>query len=320
MKKIWLLAIIIINCNPERDNPYDPLSPNYIDQGKIEGKVTTRKGIPIEGVEVYTEPKKYVTITDEKGGFELKVKEGKWKIIAEKEGFTAETVRVEVEKGRSVFSTLILNGLPQVVSCKITSFNAYMGFPVGSKYWADVIIQVKDEDGLEDIDSVWIIVNFDVSKRLKLLLSRASLDTYSGIILEEHCPGKNLETLIGRPIETKVKDKEGSEVVVSPFYMSRIIYSIPYVISPSKEVKEGEEVEFVWRKMQTQFEVDYQFYVIDYWSRDTVYKSPVLLDTTYKTPPFSQGTYYWKVMGKDEYGNKATSKGTGFTVVPSNKE
>jgi hypothetical protein len=319
VKKIYLLTILILSCNPERDNPYDPLSPNYTNKGKIEGKVKTRRGTPIEGVKIYTQPKKYFTLTNKEGKFELELDKGEWGIIGEKEGFTSETLKVKVEVGRVVSSTFILNALPQVVSCKITSFNSYIGYPIGSKYWADITAQVQDEDGLEDIDSIWVTVTFNSSKFLKFPLFYISLDTYGVMILGEHCPGGNLETLIGKPFKIEIKDKAESRVSFSPFYMTRIIYPIPHTISPysNEEIKEGVEVKFVWEKIYSNFEVDYQFYVIEYWSRDTVYKSPILLDSVYTTPPFSRGEYYWKVMAKDEYGNKVTSRATGFTVVPS---
>ena len=88
--------------NAERDNPYDPKSDGYRDEGTLTGMIT-RRAQPsegIEGVTVMLDPPKGSSSTDRNGFFAIdNIPTGSYGVKALKTGFSQDSATVQITAG-----------------------------------------------------------------------------------------------------------------------------------------------------------------------------------------------------------------------------
>ncbi|MDI6840760.1 MAG: carboxypeptidase-like regulatory domain-containing protein [bacterium] len=315
MKKVYFLFILVfLSCKPPRNNPYDPKSPNYIGEGVVKGRVTNTTGVPLYGAILSTIPIKFATESDSNGFFILTSDPRVWQLVATKEGYVPETTHVHIAVGETTEVNFFLNGLPIIQSAWVISCHEDRGWPVGSIYWADVWGEVQDFDGPQDIDSVWVIVELE-STIIKKYLSRWNMG-YGIRIYADSCPNGDLESLIGRPFILCTVDKKGAIGISTTFYLPRIIYSVPRVVSPTygDTLSQSLPIDFVWQGVEVSYTITYRLIIQNWPTMDTVLTKGNIMETTTTIDPMPPATYLWRVEGKDDFGDISRSSTTMFVV------
>ncbi len=314
MKKFWFLVFLFLSCKANRDNPYDPQSPNYIKEGRVKGRVTDMVGIPLEGVNVSTIPIKFSTTTDSIGEFVLNPDPGTWRFVAQLSSYATDTTdTININVGDTTIMNFLLNGIPVIKSACAISCQEDMGFPSYNVYWGYISCEVQDPDGIQDIDSVWVVVELDTGNFTQGLSFNAGI--YEAEICESPYPNHELENLVGRPFTIHALDKKGTIGSSLDFYIPRIIYKISYNISPIDKdtLPQATPIDFVWRKINPIYPVVYRL-ILQYSNLDTVLTYDNILDTTVVIDSLPQAIYRWKVQAIDEFGNFSCSRATNFTV------
>ncbi len=271
-------------------------------------------GIPLEGVDIFTIPIKFSAITDSAGEFVLNPDPGTWELVAHLSGYMPDTTdTININVGDTTIVNFLLNGIPVVKSACVISCQEDMGFPSYNVYWANVSCEVQDPDGIQDIDSVWVVVELDTGNFTQGLSFNAGI--YEKKICESPYPNEELENLIGRPFVIHGFDKKGTIGNSPDFYISRIIYEIPYNISPVDKdtLPQATPIDFVWRKVNTIYPIVYRL-ILQNSSYETIPTYDNMVDTTATIDSLPQGTYRWKVEIRDEYGDFSRSRRTSFVV------
>lgn len=313
MKKLWILAFLFLSCKPNRDNPYDPQSPDYIGEGRVKGRITNMVGVPLEGVKIFTIPVKFSAITDSAGEFALNPDPGTWELVAHLPCYMPETTQVNITVGDTTIVNFLLNGIPVVKSARVISCQEDMGFPSYNVYWANVSCEVQDPDGIQDIDSVWVVVELDTGNFTQGLSFNAGI--YDTGICKSPYPNEELENLIGRPFIIHALDKKGTIGNSPDFYISRIIYKVPWTISPvyGDTLPQATPIDFVWSEVKVIYPIVYRL-ILQNSSYETILTYDNLVDTTATVDSLPQATYHWKVEIRDEYGDFSRSRQTSFVI------
>ena len=120
------LLIGITGCinNADRDNPLDPKSPDYRNQGDISGKIYTyyQPYHPIEGAYIFVTPGNYWKISDENGDFIFEnLPENQYTVVAVCSGYDNDSAQVDLKSADNEHIQFNLNGLPQILDYKIVS-------------------------------------------------------------------------------------------------------------------------------------------------------------------------------------------------------
>ena len=303
-----------ISCKPERDNPYDPQSPNYIREGKVKGKVTNMVGVSLEGVKISTIPIKFNAITDSKGEFVLNSEPGTWKLVAELLDYVSDTTQVDINVGDTTIVNFQLNGIPVVQSACVVSCHEHSGGK--SIYWAQVTALVQDPDGIQDIDSVRFLVQLDTAEFTKYLSFNPTTGMYDITICERPYPNKELENLVGRPFIVYAIDKKETIGNSPNFYIPRIIYELPYPVRPlnGDTLPQSTPIDFVWIGIKPIYHIVYRLIIRDWSSSDIILTLDNIPDTTVTVDSLLQATYRWKVEAIDDFGDFSRSKGISFVV------
>lgn len=322
MKKALNLSLLCLlfyslGCKPTRDSPYDPQSPDYNKQVTIKGKVTNMIGMPLKNTLISAVSLNNKNIwsgkTDENGLFELTPDTGNYNVTAELLDYIPETTNVYISTGQKKEINFLLNGIPKIQYAKAISCNEDRGFPVGNIFWVDVSAGVSDTDGIQDIDSVKLVVELGV-KNIQCSMAFQN-GIYNVRIPSDSCPGRNIESLIGMPFILYVTDKKGTQTGSPNFYVSRIIYSLPFPVFPASNTLNSDTT-FIWNKISASYSIVYKLTVLHSYM-DTVLTIDNIPDTTVAVAVDSlmtPGSYLWRVEGMDGFGNISRSKLTIFTV------
>lgn len=313
-----LCSLLLLSCNPKRDNPYDPQSSQYKGDGTIRGRVTTGTGAPIYKALVSTVPPKFATLTDSSGNFILYPDTGEWKIMSSYAGYVPETLQIYIALDTIKEISFYLDGLPVIQSPYTISCHEDKGFPIGDIYWVEVGSKISDPDGIQDIDSVRLSVNLGSKEINMYLFPKGS--SYFVSIPQDSCPGRNMENIVGKPFVLYAIDKKKAVSSSPNFYVPRLIYSLPYLLSPGygDSVFIADTIKFVWQRIKADFPITYKLTIQDYNSLDTALVKDNVMDTTaiVTSPPdnLPPARYIWTVEGKDEFGDISRSDNASFLV------
>jgi hypothetical protein len=316
MKRLWILAFLLLaGCKPARDNPYDPQSAGYVGEGTVKGRVTSPVGTPLQGALVLTVPVGFTAVTGSNGKFAMNPEPGTWRFTAQLPGYVPDTTSlVNIAPGETrEFIDFRLNGIPVVESCRVISCHEDRGWPVGSVYWAEVTALIQDPDGIQDIDSVRVIIGFDTTE-LAVDMSFVSGITYEAEIDEIACPDHRLESLIGRAFIIHAVDTKRCTGASSHFYVPRIIYELPHTVSPTYLDDPVPPIDFVWNRMRVSHSITYNLIVQNRSSLEVVHTEHGVLDTTCTIDFLPTGSYLWRVEGVDEFGDLSCSNKESFQV------
>jgi hypothetical protein len=314
--------LISIQCNAPRNNPLDPLNPDY-NYGTIEGVVQS-VGFPLTGipaVKVLWENSNIVTETDINGRFTLTsipIKDGK--IIFSKEGYKPDTLMVSWGSSKRYFAQVYFNRMPvlDTVSIYTVVVNQVILQPV---FTLSVKAGINDAD--RNIDSVFVLNS--ILRLRKPLTFFPGEATYQTTITQSELNGKNIEETIGLDFSILTKDRFQNEFNIGSDRVTRIIKSEVTGLHPSTDssiVESNQPVIFNWNEFDAGYEFSYLIEVYSYTfsnSQIVHIKSGISSDSTQYTlqQNLGIGNYYWVIWVIDKFQNRSRSKQTTFRIQPS---
>ena len=310
-----------------RDNPLDPNSDRFVDEGGVEGQITDRAEIPLAGAEVHLVPGpslpqlEFVTRTDAGGRFEITgAPSGSgYQLQASKEGYDARVVEaLEVRAGVSEqLPVLRLNALPVFTGVAFRTVHISRWWPKDDLFFLGVNAEVEDADGLFDIDGVWFEIpdlNYTVA------LEPRTAGQFDALIRADSLPTANLQSLLGLALQLHVRDKEDAVVSSAPHQLVRVLEENPSPASPKDDVLlETSRPTFTWDPFPASFAFSYRIEVF----RDEVNRAvlvmqsnPIPMDVTsfQMANLLPTGPYFWTITVIDTFGNQSRSKEAAFRI------
>ena len=307
------------------DNPLDPLSDEFRDEGTVEGRVTGiyppfegRPGVrlrlvPLEGgAEV-------MTTTGADGAFRVsRLPSGPYAVWAEGEGLRPDADTVTVEVGGTAEVDLPVDALPVVTSQAARTVHIERWFPETPLFRLEVEAQATDPDRATDVDGVALVVP-DLGFRVPL--AEVGPGRYASTFDGDALPEGQVQALLGRALYVEATDVTGNTGVGPPLALVRVIEQTPLTARPQglEVVSENPPV-LEWRPASLPFAFTYRVDVslVDGAGVPNLVESASALapaTTTYAVrQPLPSGDYVWTVWVTDGAGNRSRSKEAGFRV------
>jgi hypothetical protein len=325
-----LLGLLWMGCLGEapHDNPLDPASDAFRNEGGLTGTVTDRAETGLPNADVHlvptppppTGPTAFSTRTDAQGHFTFRdaPADHRYRLEAEKDGYaTAHVDSVMIEAGRSVsIDALRLNALPHVQDVALRTVHLSRWWP-SDLYFFETTVTVQDADGIVDVDSVWLsIPDLD----LQIALTPAEDNQYTQRVDAESLPVPSLTALLGTPLRLHAVDRQGGSTVTPPQQFVRVIEEVPIAVRPSGDlIVSTDRPTLTWEPTDLGFAYTYRVEVF----RDEVNQAIRVLQvgglpatqTEFTLPePLTTGPYYWTVSVLDAFGNESRSKEAAFRI------
>ena len=322
-KKLMIILLacswFICQCNPERDNPLDPESPYYRQQGYLTGVVhsiysenSRLPDIAISCVELNLQ-----TRTNANGVFTFPpLPQGNYLLIAAHSDFEPDTLNVIVVAGDTNQVSFSLDGLPVFNNLKVYSSFVDHWFP-GSVYQLHCEARVSDVDGPTDLDSVFIeIPEFSLEYELTF---NFNTERFERVIVQDELSDLTIHQMLGFPIYFRAVDKLKNDRQSLPLYVARIIEETPVPESPEYFEEVGTQPRVSWLSPDYSYPVTYDveiYYLFNnisslLWKLGQISpeSSSVQVDD-----PLPDGDYYWSIAVVDQQGNSGRSKEARFIV------
>ncbi|MCF7797701.1 MAG: carboxypeptidase-like regulatory domain-containing protein [Lentisphaeria bacterium] len=305
-----------------RDNIFDPESGLYDRSGAIQG-VITGKYPPYEPLEAVlvtvtlTELQLFTT-TNGAGKFAFsQVKPGSGLITCTAGDYVTKDDTVQIPEGQAVNLSIRLNGKPRIATVNLITKHISHWQPVEDEYVLEVEAEVSDPDGAPDVDSVRFQIpawEFDT-----LLTTGADQGVYQGVYFDDDF-GAAFPELEGESIRLRCGDQSGDWGEWYTTQISRLIVSVPQILSPAGLATVDSLPVFRWSHFDAGFQVQYQvdiFRLNELAIPQFVQSSPALADTTLQwqtQASLAPARYYWTISVMDRYGNISVSKEAAFRV------
>ena len=325
---LTMLTLAWAGCLGEapHDNPLDPESDRFANEGGINGRVTDRNGQPLGDVEIHLLPVSapevptFTTRTNSQGQFQLRAvpADASYQLRIEKPGFAAvRTEAVAVEAGASTsVPEMRLNALPVFEAIHLRSVHLSRWWP-SDLYFLEILATAGDPDGLVDVEDVWMeLPDFG----FQAMLTPTSGGAFELRLDEESLPTPSLAALLGHSFSLYVTDQQGDTAAAAPRQLARVIDEIPVAASPSGDVLlETNQPTFVWDAIGLAFGFVYEVEVY----RDEVNQNVLVqtlpgLPSTQTAVPLNgtlpTGQYFWTVTVIDDFGNRSRSKEAAFRI------
>ncbi|MFQ5825492.1 MAG: hypothetical protein ACE5JB_15745 [bacterium] len=307
--------------NADRNNPLDPRSDKFENVGSVTGQTLTiyKPSKVIDDVEIKMEPGPLISMTDSQGQFTFtNIPVGKYYIWASKEGYTSDFDSLIVQLGQTTPIEMNLDGLPIITSQSMITGHISRWWPQNELFLLEIMAQVEDPDGLNDIELVQIQIpelNF-----LDTLEVTQNPGMFRKNLTESQLPGNNLQNILGRNIFLYAQDRAGSQTKSPPNYLVRIIEQTPVTESPQGlEILQVPRPLLIWKPITLSFRFSFRVEVvrIDQGINNTIW---TLSDIDYTTNSVTMadslvtGTYFWTISVVDEFGNWSRSKEASFRI------
>lgn len=324
-----LVPILGTGCLGEapRDNPFDPGSDLFRNEGTVSGQVLSRADTPIAGVDVRLIPDSSrggtvrVARTGSQGRFTFEGTPAatNYTLQAEKANYSRVVQEaLEVRAGETEdLPPLHLNALPIFNDVAVRSLHISRWWPEDDLFFVEIVAEVSDADGLIDLDRVWLDVP-DLGFTVPLVVR--SEGQFDRIIPADSLPASNPQALLGRPLYLLAQDREGVTTQSNALQLARIIEETPVATSPKDRVLlTDNQPLFTWDPFVNRFPFTYR---IDIFrtevNRDVLVTQQDDLGmntTTFQLQtPLETGEYFWTVSVVDGFGNESRSKEAGFRV------
>ncbi len=313
--------LIIFRCAPDapRSNPLDPDLNTSANRASISGAVFTRyqPASPLENAAVQLLPGGTMALTGSTGSFQFSgVNPGNYQLIAQKEGYVADTAAVNIASGSVEGVNFFLNALPQIQSVVFYSEHIDQWWP-GETYHAIFTLTVSDPDGSADIGSAtFLLPALSFSKAFE---QTARPDSFFVDIENLELPQADLQQLIEQESYVAIRDRAGASVSGGPFFLRRIIEDAPLPLSPSNLQPVSAYPTLEWEVFSLGFEFTFVVQVFRISGG-----LPVLIHTSASLPEehvsyafpdsLSSGTYFWTIGIRDNLNNFSRSKEASFVV------
>lgn len=309
------------------DNPFDPGSDRFVDQGTLEGQVTDRFDAPLVGAEVRLIPgagvshAELVTRTNGQGRYRFSdvPSGGGYRIQAAIDGYDVgmiDTLNVETGLAKQL-SVLRLNALPTFVDITLRTVHISRWWPQNDQFFLEISAQVTDPDGVFDIESVWLDMP-DLA--FSTALAPQAAGQFEALIRADSLPTASLQSVLGRTLQLNVRDVEGVVVTSRPQQLVRVLDGTPTPTAPRDDVLlETDRPMLTWDPFPAGFSFTYR---IDIYraevNRDVqvLQSEPIARGVTslQLTTPLDTGPYFWTVTVVDDFGNQSRSKEAAFRI------
>jgi len=319
-------SILLFGCvgDAPRDNPLDPLSAKYREEGSVTGRtiivkqtIGSEERAGVAGVSVYNVEKKIFVITDSAGYFSFNnLSEGMHTFICTKRNFTSDTFEVQIQPGKSTSVERFLNGAPVVLSQSILARKIdFISF--NPKYFVDVEAVVTDPNGINDLKLVW----FKVKDSLYAMDYFPNLGKFLVTLDKSRFPTNTIQWLTGDTLQIVSEDGSGAMNISDPFFITRIIENSSTPLSPtSSDTIPKNSLVMKWKPPDVAFNYTSTVAIIRADpENETVVMTIPGLTSFYEQYPYDdavllqdEGKYYWYVTIVDEFGNYSRSKEAYF--------
>ncbi len=319
---ILFLVLVILDCEPEHDNPYDPKSP-HLSYSQIIGRVMTKVGNPISNTQIALDfidiTKVISTESDSNGNYIIEYyysfDQGDSAIFkAVKSGYADNQKPLALGYKKTDTVNFTLDAIPQFETESIISIHEQLLFP-GDLYSAIFVTKITDADGPGDIESVYVLISS--------LGDTIDLDYYPGSIYRktmpaESFPSASLEGLIGVDCYFEVISISGLRTLSAPTRLNRIIYDAPEQIEPFEDSVYN-SFTCIWHSLNLSYPFTYgvEIYGLSGFSLQSIYRVYTIVDTSINvlinTPEYFP-QYFWQAIIMDNFGNICKSNQVLFYI------
>ena len=304
------------------ENPLDPLSDRYRDEGAVTGRVLKTSSLdPRPDVRVRLVPAgggvEYSAMTGPDGAFRIEgVRSGTYLVRTEGEGLESVDTEVEVEVGGTAQLELRVDALPRVEAQAARTVRIDQFFPRPLIFRLEVEATATDPDLPSGIASVELVAE-DLGFRAPL----ASLggNRYGATFEDDALPGGRVQSLLGRPLRIEATDVSGNVGAGPPLALVRVIEQTPLTASPQGDTLATARPTLEWRPAGVAFDFTYRVDV-----NVVVAGIPTLVETVSGLPetttsytlaePLPPGDYVWWMWVVDEAGDRSRSKEASFFI------
>jgi hypothetical protein len=324
--RLYILAVIAVlsGCvdDAPHDNPLDPLSPKYVNQGDLIGRLMIahqQKGVagafvkPLDG-EIFV-------TTDSSGYFFFSgLSEGEHHFLCSKENFTSDTFSVAIIP-RSV-ATIVheMNAAPVAVSKNILA-RKIDHVSYNPEYFIEVSADVMDPNGGNELDSVWFEVSAETKSYLFPLEYSLSAKKFVATLFQSSFPTNTTQWLVGKALHIISRDTLGAVNISTPFFLSRVIENAATPLYPSGSITvKRDSVYLKWTPPDVAFNYSVTLTIYRTQTEQIVTTISNIISFFEKYPTdggvmtLEPGSYFWTVTIVDDFGNYSRSKESYFVV------
>jgi len=306
-----------------RDNPLDPLSPRYQSNAMVSGTVYVLvQNTPVIQARVTCLENGLSVVTDSNGYYQFnKLDAGSLTFVCSKEGFVSDTQKTVLQAETPQQISFGLNGYPIVVSQNILTRKIDQYYP-SPQYFVDVSASVSDPNGIQDIDSVWFVVD---SIQYPMAYSTAT-NMYQAEIYKYSFPTNTIQWLVGQPLTIVSMSRSNARSAGAPFYVARIIEEEATPIYPSSLNNDttGSTPLLKWSPPDVTFSYSYILIIslVSSGVEEVVWtyaglssqSEELQFPSDNSTQPLQPGNYVWTISVVDQFGNYSRSKESAFVV------
>jgi hypothetical protein len=317
-------VILLTGCMGDvpRNNPLDPQSPLFRNEGQLTGRVTTfyPPFQPLKSVRIEVQPGLWGALTDEQGQFAMPpLPAGDYLIRAGREGYAADSAQVTVTPGRAVSVEFNLDALPVFRTTAVRSAHIRRWWPLDDLYMILYEAEVSDPDGLADVQQVTVATASATIPLADTLVAGSRAGLFARSRTARELPTRSVHDLLGQPFIFVATDQPGNAGHSDPVFLVRVIDQVPDGLTSPDTLLLGQNVPLSWNATPVQFGVTYRVEVVrgEFGVPPTLVWSATDLTETQAviTDPLPAGTYFWTVAVVDSFGNWSRSREAQFIVI-----
>jgi len=310
-------SIFFLSCNAPRNNPLDPLNTEN-NLGTIEGTIKTIgfPNSPVANAEVIWKNTLAAVRTNDKGSYSftnLEKADG-W-LIYKSNSYSDDSLFIHWGGEKKKSLETFLNAIPIVDSIQLYSI-VQNRFQFTQLYDLFVTVKLFDEDGANDIDSVF--VSSQVFNTKQVLQFNSESGFYEKKFSLSELLVTSIEETIGKNFDFIVKDLSGRYFNVGSSNVKRVIRDEVKLLAPLNNEIVNQPVILNWERFLPGFTFNYTIEIYTnqspaelVWQKVNISADQIsiLTDVT-----LTSGDYFWVVWAIDEFLNSSRSKPATFRI------
>ena len=321
------LALLVAACDAvPRDNPLDPQSPAFRDEGAVSGRVTGiyppfdgRDGVDVTVSALDADAADRLTETGPDGVFRVDgLAAGRYAVRAGGGAFRDQTDTVTVVAGATAELAFALDALPEVLTQAARTVHIERWFPDDPVFQLELDVTASDPDLETDVAGAALVVE---GLAFREPLDEIETGVFAATLDASLLPDGRVQSLLGRTLRIEVTDRSGNTALGPPLALVRVIEQTPLTASPQGlETIAANPPVLEWRPAELPFAFTYrvEVFLLDgagIPNRVAVQDGlPASAVTHALDVPLDPGDYFWTVWVVDEAGNRSRSKEAGFRV------
>jgi hypothetical protein len=319
---ILSISVVSFSCVEDAayENPFDPRSGSSVKGGLINGVISKYYDleIPLDSVQLILDPSGYYFQTGPDGRFEFKnIPPGDYSLYCFREGYAADSIDFTLVNNE-IQHDFRLNAIPEITGFGISTHHVSRWWPVEDRYYIDLNVIVRDKDGANDIDSVWMTIDeYDFTLTLK---KGDKSGEYGIIILDYQLPVTPIHLIQEKRIRTFCSDLFGNISPAKNLFITRIIDVVPEITYPANQtVIESFPILFQWQPEFLNYPVNFklEIYQVNFGLYTKIFEVNNLDHRVFEynfDDSLEAGDYFWLIYIVDSSGNTSSSKEGTFRV------